>query len=140
MTTTRPQPPCTCRPYPAGHHGILLHADQVDDLAALLTTTEHWLLNATSNVHLNLHQFLTTTRPDPTRQHLLDQVEDLIHRLTTTSQDWPHHADDSPDAPDPHPTTPHPPDPVDQYLEQLAATAALITHAGHDPRLAWTPC
>jgi CHAD domain-containing protein len=122
------------------HHGILLHADQVDDLAELLTTTEHWLLNATSNVHLNLHQFLTTTRPDPTRQLLLDQVEDLIHRLTTTSQDWPHHADDSPDAPDPHPTTPHPPDPVDQFLEQLAATAALITHAGHDPRLARTPC
>jgi hypothetical protein len=140
MTTTRPQPPCTCRPYPAGHHGILLHADQVDDLAGLLTTTEHWLLNATTCVHLDLQQFLTTTRPDPTRQLLLDQVEDLIYRLTTTSQDWPHHADDSSDVVDPYPTTTYPPDPVGQFLEQLAATAALITHAGHDPRLAWTPC
>ena len=135
--TTKPQPPCTCLPYPAGHHGILLHADQVDDLAELLTTTEHWLLNATSGVHLNLHQFLTTTRPDPARQLLLNQVDDLIHRLTT-SQDWLHHADDRSD--DPDPITPYPPDPVDQFLEQLAATAALITHAGHDPRLARTPC
>jgi hypothetical protein len=140
MTTTRPQPPCTCLPHPAGHHGIILHADQVDDLAALLTTTEHWLLNATTDVHLNLHQFLTTTRPEPARQHLHDQVDDLIHRLTTTSQHWLHHADETSHNLDPYPTTPHPPDPVDQYLEQLSAAAGLITHAGHDPRLARTPC
>ena len=140
MTTTRPQPPCTCRPYPTGHHGILLHAYQVDELAGLLTTTEHWLLNATTSVHHDLHQFLTTTRPDPTRQHLLNQVDELIYRLTTTSQDWLHHLDDSSDDPDPYLPTTYPPDPVDQFLEQLSALAALITHAGHDPRLARTPC
>src|SRR6266496_4462981 len=129
MTTTSPQPPCTCRPYPAGHHGIILHADQVDDLAGLLTTTEHWLLNATSDVHLNLHQFLTTTRPDPARQHLLDQVDDLINRLTTTSQDWLHHADDTPDSPGPpanqprrrprRPAGPHPSPPTPNQQSAL---------------------
>lgn len=137
MTTT--PPPCTCLPYPGGHHGIVLHADHVDDLVSLLTTIEYWLLQAGGGVHHDLHHYLTAAhRPDPTRQLLADQVDDLLHRLTTTPRDWlrPHASA----APDELPTPPYRHDPVDQILEQLAITAGNITRAGHDPRLAWTPC
>jgi hypothetical protein len=137
--TTPPPPrtPCTCLPYATGHHGILLHADQVDDLLSLLTTIEYWLLQASDGVHHDLHQYLTAAhRPDPARQLLTDQLDDLLHRLTTTPHDWMQHADG-----DLHEfLTAHRHDPVDRLLEQLAATAGHITRSGHDPRHAWTPC
>ena len=137
MTTPPARPPCTCPPYPGGHHGIHLHAHQVDDLVDLLLTIENWLLQTNLGVHLDLHQFLTSRRPHPTSHHLADQVEDLIHRLTTTPQDWLQHASAGPDE---HPSPPRGPDSVDQLLDQLATTAGQLTRAGHDPRLAWTPC
>ena len=133
-----PRTPCTCLPYASGHHGILLHADQVDDLVGLLTTIEYWLLQASDGVHHDLHQFLTAThRPDPTRHLLTDQVNDLIHRLTTTPHDWLQHLSSDLDE---LLFPPHRPDPIDRLLEELAATAGRITRAGHDPRLARTPC
>jgi hypothetical protein len=135
--TTPPRPPCTCPPYPGGHHGIHLHADQVDDLVDLLLTIEHWLLQTSYDVHLDLHHYLTTHRPHPTRHHLADQVDNLIHQLTTTPQDWLQHPTTSLDE---HHPPPHTPDPLDQLLDQLATTAGQLTRAGHDPRLAWTPC
>ena len=96
MSTTgwRP-PPCTCIPYLDGHHGIVLHADQVDDLVTLLATIEDWLLHTSEEVHHSLHRFLTPTGPT-------DQVR--------------------------------------QLTAHLGATASHISRAGHDPRLAWTPC
>jgi hypothetical protein len=136
MTTTPPpRTPCTCLPYPGGHHGIHLHADQVDDLVALLATIQHWLIPASLEVHLDLDHFLTSRRP--ARDLLTDQVNDLIHRLTTTPQDWLQHTNS-----DLHqlPSPPHATDPVDQLLEELASITGLLTRAGRDPRLAWTPC
>ena len=88
-------PPCTCIPYLDGHHGIVLHADQVDDVVGLLTTVEDWLLHAGNTVHHDLHRFLTPAGP-------ADRVRQLI--------------------------------------EHLGGTASQISRAGHDPRLAWTPC
>jgi hypothetical protein len=138
MTTTSPQPPpCSCIPYLDGHHGIVLHADQVDDLVDLLTTIEHWLLQANSDVHHHLHHYLTTGhRPTPARHLLTDQVDNLIHRLTTTTQDWLHHPEGS------RQKFPSPPgqDPTDQLLDRLLTTTCHLTRAGHDPRLAATPC
>jgi len=135
MTTPPARPPCTCPAYPGGHHGIHLHADQVDDLVDLLATIQHWLLQTSLSVHLDLHQFLISHRPGTASHHLADQVDDLIHRLTSTPQDWLQHPNAGLDE---HP--PGRPDPVDQLLDQLATTTGQLTRAGHDPRLAWTPC
>jgi hypothetical protein len=140
MSNTCPPPvtPCTCLPYPGGHHGILLHADQVDDLVGLLATIDGWLTHASGGVYPDLHQFLSTAhRPDPARQLIAGQLDDLLHRLTTTPRDWLPLDDDDLDQ---LPTPPHQSDPVEQLLEQLAATTARLTRAGRNPRLARTPC
>lgn len=129
-------PPCTCGPYFGGHHGIVLHADQVDDLVGLLTTIETWLHHATGQVHRDLHHYLATHRPDPARRLLADQVEDLLCRLTTTTTDWLPPGED----PDQPPTLLCQPEAADQLLEQLTATTGRLRRSGSDPRLAWTPC
>jgi hypothetical protein len=124
-------------PYPGGHHGIHLHADQVDDLVDLLTTLEHWLLQASPDLHDDLHHYLTTGhQPTPARHLLTDQVEDVIHRLTTNTQDWLHHPEGSPE----QFGSPPGQDPADQLLDHLLTTTCHLTRAGHDPRLARTPC
>ena len=135
-TTSRRPPPCTCIPYPGGHHGIVLHADQVDDLVDLLTTVEHWLLQANPDLHHDLRRYLATGhRPSPARHLLTNQVDDVIHRLTTTAPDWLGHRDGNRQQPGPPGQ-----DPADHLLDRLLTTTCHLTRAGHDPRLAATPC
>ncbi len=65
--------PCTCPPDPrcGGHHGIVLHASQVDDLVALLTTLEEWLLSASDETYDDLRDFIPRP-PDPVQQIIKD--------------------------------------------------------------------
>jgi len=132
-----PRPPCTCPPYFGGHHGILLHADQVDDLVGVLSTLEAWLAQAAGPVHRDLHQYLIAAhRPDPAFRLLADQVADLLFRLTTTPADWLP-LDENPGQP---PALLRPPQAAEQLLDQISAATAQLRRAGRDPRLAWTPC
>ena len=134
-----PRRPCTCPPYFGGHHGILLHADQVDDLIGVLSTLEAWLAQATGPVHHDLHHYLATAhQPDPAARLLADQIDDLLARLTTTPTDWLTLLNPLLD-PDQLPTLLRP-QTADQLLEQISAATAQLRRAGRDPRLAATPC
>jgi hypothetical protein len=68
---------CTCTPRTNGYHGIVLHADEVDDLIHLLGTFEDWLIHASEDVHDDLRAFL------PERPHRVDEF--ITHIGTTTT-------------------------------------------------------